>query len=131
LLGEPVHQFFGFGKDVIGIGAGHLLNGDTRSRKTVERAVGRVGIRAEFDPGHIPQLDDRSVTVRFDDDILIIFVLVELALVFQDIFVHFFAALTETAGCSLQALILDSIGHFKGERLLATSRSGLSQIRME
>src|SRR5579871_1915959 len=105
LLFETVYQFFRFRKDVIGVGTSHLLDGYTRGRVAVQRTVGRVSIRAKLYPGNVFQFYYRTVSVGFDDDILIIFVLVQLTLILQYIFVYFFAALTKTAGSCFKALV--------------------------
>src|SRR6185437_448459 len=82
------------------------------------RTVRRIGIRAELYASHIFEPDYRTIAVRLDDDILVVWDLVEFTLVSQHIFVHFLAALTQPAGSGLETLILDRIGHFDGRKVI-------------
>src|SRR6185312_15816960 len=93
-------------KDVVGIGTCQLLDRDTGGRVPIQRTVRRIGIRAELYASHIFEPDYRTIAVRLNDDILVVWDLVEFTLVSQHIFVHFLAALTQPAGSGLETLIL-------------------------
>ena len=125
LLLELVDQLLGFDKDVIGVRAGYLEDGDTGGRMPVQLTVGRIRIAAELYPGHIFQPHHGTVGIGLDDNVFVVLDLVQLTLVLQDIFEDFLAALPQTTGSCFETLVLDGGGNFHGAEVIGRKPVGL------
>ena len=69
-LGHLVHQRLHFPADLQRVGIGRLVDGDAGRRLAVEAEFLRIGLRAEFDPGDVAEVDQAATLggLVLDDD---------------------------------------------------------------
>ena len=66
ILGDQLARILGHRER---IASGKLIDGDNGGGMAVEATLDVVGLRPEFDPGHIPDPHHRSILVGTDDDV--------------------------------------------------------------
>src|SRR5579862_1870722 len=68
MLLEPFHHFFHAVGAIEGVRAWELIDRNNRGRLAVQPPPDVVNLRAQLDPGHVPQAHDRSVGIGANDD---------------------------------------------------------------